>query len=113
MSDAELDEAERLVLLVLGGLMNGPCQYPECRAQGAVHRNGIWCGKHARKMERASRDGGISGGRRIPVRPVKRQARVSDSQPVSAGTAFWCEHCGGVHPLSEHRRCVSAGDDVD
>jgi hypothetical protein len=52
--DAELDEAERLVLLVLGGtvLPGGSCQYGECKVPGAQHRNGVWCNRHARKMER-------------------------------------------------------------
>jgi hypothetical protein len=57
--DAALDEAEHLLLLVLDGVVlpSGPCEYPDCKAQGAQHRHGVWCRKHERKMERVRRDG--------------------------------------------------------
>jgi len=56
--DAELDEAVVLAVAVLGGAVvpGSSCQYPGCGAEGAQHRNGVWCRKHERVMERVLRD---------------------------------------------------------
>jgi len=58
MPDAELDEAVALVVAVFGGVAipASPCQYAGCGAEGAQHRNGVWCRKHEREMERVPRD---------------------------------------------------------
>jgi hypothetical protein len=52
--DAALDEAVVVVLAALGGAAVPalPCRYPGCGAEGAQHRNGVWCRKHERLMER-------------------------------------------------------------
>jgi hypothetical protein len=56
--DDALDEAVVLVVSVLGGVVMAalPCQYAGCKAEGAQHRNGAWCRKHEREMERVPRD---------------------------------------------------------
>jgi hypothetical protein len=57
--DDALDDAVELVVSVLGGVVlpAAPCQYGGCKATGAQHRNGVWCRKHERAMERVVRDG--------------------------------------------------------
>jgi hypothetical protein len=56
--DDALDDAVELAVLVLGGVVAPaqPCQYPGCRVEGAQHRNGAWCRKHERLMERVPHD---------------------------------------------------------
>lgn len=52
--DDALDEAVVLAVAVLGGVVlpGSPCEFGGCGAEGAQHRNGVWCNRHARLMER-------------------------------------------------------------
>ena len=56
--DAALDDAVELAVLVLGGQVAPvqPCRYPDCRAEGTQHRNGVWCRRPERLLERVPRD---------------------------------------------------------
>lgn len=50
----QLAAAAALIVGKLGGhvLPYEPCDYPDCKAQGIKHANGLWCPVHAAKMER-------------------------------------------------------------
>jgi hypothetical protein len=54
LADEQLAVAAALVVAKLGGqvLSYEPCDYPDCKAQGIKHSNGLWCPPHAAKMER-------------------------------------------------------------
>jgi hypothetical protein len=47
------------------------------------------------------------GPREGPPRPPEPDAPPGPQVQaiVAADPPFWCETCGGTHPLSEHRRC--------
>jgi hypothetical protein len=52
-ADPELDAAVWLLAVLLDGVVmdGGPCEYGGCNAEGVPYRNGVWCQRHARKME--------------------------------------------------------------
>jgi hypothetical protein len=53
----DLAAAAALIVAKLGGhvLPYEPCDYPDCKAQGIKHANGLWCPVHAARMELPAR----------------------------------------------------------